>query len=82
MNIDILGERWIPELSLKDIIPSIIFFLNEPNTNNYVNEEAQRLYIENRNKYEETVKAYISKFANYSNYKRLIHNFNFKIKYF
>ena len=38
--IDILKERWTPELSLKTIIISIQSLLNDPNTDNYTNKEA------------------------------------------
>ena len=65
--IDILKERWTPELSLKTIIISIQSLLNDPNTDNYTNKEAADLYRLNRKEYEKTVRLYISKFANYSN---------------
>ena len=65
--IDILKERWTPELSLKTIIISIQSLLNDPNTDNYTNKEAADLYRLNRKEYEKAVRLYISKFANYSN---------------
>ena len=67
MNVDILKDKWIPELSLKTIIISIQSLLNDPNIDDFENEEAVKLFRKSRKEYENTVRFYISIYSNYSN---------------
>ena len=67
VNVDILKDKWIPELSLKTIIISIQSLLNDPNIDDFENEEAVKLFRKSRKEYENTVRFYISIYSNYSN---------------
>ena len=40
--------------------------LDDPNTDDFINENAAKLYKENRNIYDEIVRKYTSNFASYS----------------
>ena len=82
VSVDILQEHWSPALlSFKWIIILIRSWLNEPNPDDFLNLEASELYKKDRKKYEETVKEYTSKFANYSIFQNRLKEFDFKIKY-
>ena len=59
VSINILQNEWTHALSTFDkIILSVQSILNDPNSNDYLNQEAARLFIENKEKYEETVIEY------------------------
>ena len=69
VSIDILQDQWSPALMLFDkIILSVQSILNDPNPNDFLNKEAAKLFIENKEKYEETVIEYVKQFANYENF--------------
>ncbi len=57
------------------IILSVQSILNDPNPNDFLNKEAAKLFIENKEKYEETVIEYTKKFANYDNFKKDLKEF-------
>ena len=59
---------WIPAARISRLIITVQFLLGNPNSD-FLNQEAGKLYKENRNIYEDTVKDYIKKYANYSIYK-------------
>ena len=67
VNVDKLKDKWKPELSLKNIIISIQFLLKDPNIDDFENEEAVNLFRKNKKEYENTVRHYISNYANNSN---------------
>ena len=67
MNVYKLKDKWKPELSLKNIIISIQFLLKDPNIDDFENEEAVNLFRKNKKEYENTVRHYISNYANNSN---------------
>ena len=46
--IDILKHNWSPVLGIEKIILSILSLMAEPNANDPLNQEAGRLYLENR----------------------------------
>jgi ubiquitin-conjugating enzyme E2 D/E len=46
--IDILKQNWSPVLGIEKIILSILSLMAEPNANDPLNQEAGRLYLENR----------------------------------
>ena len=61
---------WTPILRTRTFILSVQTFLGTPFDYEYLNIEAAKLYKENRNLYEDTVKEYVKKYANYSIYKK------------
>ena len=62
------------------IIYSIQSLLDEPNPNDFLNETAAYLYKRDRKDYNETVKEYTTKFANYSRFLENIKNMDIKFK--
>ena len=76
VSIDILQNQWSPVLSaFHRIILSVQSLLNDPNPNDYLNQEAAKLFIENKEKYEETVIEYTKKYANYNNFQNNLNEF-------
>ena len=53
----------------RTLILSIQSLLGAPYSEDFLNQEAGKLYNENINLYEDTVKDYVKKYANYSIYK-------------
>ena len=81
VSVDILGINWAPTLSrLEFIIYSIQSLLDDPNPNDFLNETAANLYKTDRKSYDETVKEYTTKFANYSKFLKDVGNMDIKIK--
>ena len=62
------GE-WTPALRNRTVILCVQSLLGSPNINVFLNQEAVKLYKENKNLYDNTVKDYVNKYANYSIYK-------------
>jgi surface protein len=62
-------KDWSPAVGMKAFIISIQSFLGTPFDDECLNTEAAKLYKENRNLYEDTVKEYVNKYANYSIYR-------------
>ena len=76
VSIDILKNQWSPALMHFDnIIISVQSLLNDPNPNDFLNQEAAKLYIENKKKYEERVVEYTIKFANLQRFKNDLNEF-------
>ena len=76
VSIDILQNQLSPAIYPYDrIILSVQSLLNDPNPNDYLNQEAAKLFIKNKEKYEETVIEYTKKFANYNNFKNDLNEF-------
>ena len=76
VSIDILQAQWSPILShFNSIILSVQSILNQPNPNDFLNKEAAKLFIENKEKYEETVIEYTKKYANYNNFQNNLNEF-------
>ena len=63
-----LFNIWTPVSRISRLIITIQFLLGNPNSD-FLNQEAGKLYKENRNIYENTVKKYVKNYANYSIYK-------------
>ena len=61
------------------VIYSIQSLLDDLNPNDYINENAARLYKENKNDYDKIVREYTSLFANYSKFQEYIQKLNLKI---
>ena len=80
VSCDILRDNWNPALSsFTVIIPSIQSLLDDPNPDDFLNEEAARLYKEDKKIYDETVRQYTSLFSNYSKFLEDIKNMNIKV---
>ena len=72
---------WTPAIChFEKIIYSIQSLLDDPNPDNFLNEIAAYLYKKDRKSYDETVKEYTNKFANYSKFLEDIKNLDIKIK--
>ena len=80
VSVDFLEYEWSPALRTRTIILSVQSLLDTPNEKIFLNHNAAKLYKENKNKYNEVVKKYTSKYANYSILKREIEKFNIKDK--
>ena len=65
----IFYNEWSPALRTKEIILTVQSLLGDPYPDNFLNQEAGKLYKENKTLYEDTVKDYVNKYANYSIYK-------------
>ena len=82
-NVSISQKEWSPALlSFDTIILSVQSLLNDPNPNDYLNQEAAKLFIENKEKYEETVIEYTKKYANYNNFQNNLNEFLDKLEFF
>ena len=81
VSVDILSFGYSPAICpFEKIIYSIQSLLDDPNPDNFLNENAANLYKKDRKGYNETVKEYTSKFANYSRILEDIKNMGIKIK--
>ena len=74
-NVSISQKEWSPLFYFDKIILSVQSILNDPNPNDYLNQEAAKLFIENKEKYEEIVIEYTKKFANYNNFQNDLNEF-------
>ena len=78
--VDILQQMWSPAIAnFNLIIYSIQSLLNDPNTDDFINEKAAKLCKEDRNIYDKTVREYTSIFANYSKFLDYIRKMNIKL---
>jgi ubiquitin-conjugating enzyme E2 A len=59
--VDILQDKWTAQFDVRAIILSLILLLNEPNPNSPANKQAAALFLNDRRKFEETVRHTISK---------------------
>ena len=81
VSVDILQDQWQPAIwPFGKTIISIQSLLDDPNPHDFLNEKAAKLFIKDRNIYNETVRGYTSLFANYSKFLEDINNMNIQIK--
>lgn len=62
--LDILKYNWSPALSVVKVILSIISLLSDPNTKSPLNNDAAKLYDNDREEYNKSVIYYVEKYAN------------------
>ena len=81
VSVDTLMDQWSPAQCCFDkIIYSVQSLLDDPNPDDFINEEAAKLYKEDRNEYDRTVREYTSLYANYSKFTEYIKKLNLKLK--
>ena len=81
VSIDILQNNWSPALQhLSAMIYSIQSLLDDPNPDECLNENAAKLYKENKMIYNQTVREYTSRFANYKKFQEDLKNLNLKFE--
>ena len=81
VSVDILREQWSPAIyPFNKIIISVQSLLDDPNPNDFVNEKAAKLYKENIHEYEQTVRQYTSKYANFEAVQKELEKLNFKME--
>ena len=71
-------DEWTPALRSKTVILTVQALLGNPNIDDFLNQEAAKLYKENKKLYDETVKDYVKKYANYSIYKNKLKEYEVK----
>ena len=80
VSVDILQNQWSPALvKFGSIIYCIQSLLNEPNPDDFLNERAAKLYKEDKQKYDKTVREYTTQFANYSKFMEIVHIMDLKL---
>ena len=70
---------WSPALAFYDIIPLIQGLFGEPNCDDFYNAYAAKLYKENRQEYNRTVKKYIEQYANFDTAQNELKKYGFKM---
>ena len=81
VSVDILRAKWSPGLQkFANIIYSVQSLLDDPNADEFVNKEAAKLYKENKDAYENTVKEWTFKYANFDKVKNDLKKLNFKLE--
>ncbi len=80
VSVDILKDQWTTFITLGKIIISVQSLLGDPNPDDFVNEEAAKLYKENLSEYEKTVRKYTSEFANFETVQNDLKKLNFKME--
>ena len=82
VSIDILQDQWSTTLTFEKTLISIQSLLDDPNPDIFLNEEAAKLYKENKEEYNKKVRNYTKQYANYDIFKRILitnnNNFIFK----
>ena len=81
VSVDILHNNWTIALITNSIILSIQSLLDTPDTNFFLNQKAAKLYNQNKNRYNEIVEKYTSKYANYSIFKKELDKLGIKDKF-
>jgi len=61
--VDILSNGWAAVLNIQKVLLSIVSLLNDPNPSSPLNSKAADLYEKDRDKYNETVKEWVEKYA-------------------
>lgn len=80
VSIDILRDKWSPILqNFSIIIYSIQSLLNEPNIEDFLDENAAKLYKEDKVLYDEIIRELIYQCANYKKFQENLKKFNLKI---
>jgi len=62
--LDILKYNWSPAYTISQVLLSIVSLLSDPNPDDPLNTEASQLYKNNKNSYFNTVKMYVTNYAN------------------
>ena len=79
--VDILRDQWNPaSMIFNRIILSIQSLLDDQNVNECVNAEAGKLYKENKEAYENTVREWTIKYANFNTVQNELKKLNFKME--
>ena len=63
ISLDILKNNWSPALQIHSVLLSIQSLLNEPNTENPLNQEVNKRWIENVSLAEQTARDWTKTFA-------------------
>ena len=61
--LDLLIDKWLPSYHIASLLVSIRSFLDDPNPDHGLNNDALNLFRNDKPKYEETVKKYIQNYA-------------------
>lgn len=61
--LDLLINKWLPSYHVASLLVSIRSFLDDPNPEHGLNQEALELFRNNRPRYEETVRHYVQTYA-------------------
>ena len=72
VSIDILRDQWPVNLIIIKILMSIQSLLDDPNPDDFLNEEATKLYRKNKEEYNIKVRNYTKQNANYDIFKRIL----------
>ena len=75
------NDHFYPAMTLPKTILSVQSILDDPNPDVFLNENAAKLYKENRKKYEETVKEYTLKYASFLNLENELSKYQLNIKH-
>ena len=75
-----MREEWDSYIQINTIILSIQSILDEPNPEEFLNENAAKLFKENKSEYEKTVRKYTSEFANFETIQNELKKLNFKME--
>ena len=67
-------------LAFRGTVYSVQSLLDDPNADVFVNKEAAKLYKENKDAYENTVKEWTFKYANFDKVKNDLKKLNFKME--
>ena len=81
VSFDFFLDNWSPTLTLEKCILSVQSLLDSPNPDEFLNEKASKLYKENLVKYEEKVKEYTKRYANFIIFEDKLSRYNFNIKH-
>ncbi len=63
IRLNILKNDWSPSLSISKVLISILSLLDDPNSFEYINEDAARLYREDREQYNLTARNFTQQYA-------------------
>ena len=81
VSVDILQDEWSPAICIfSKIIYSVQSLLDDPNADIFVNEEAAKLYKENKEAYKKTVREWTSKYANFDTVQNELKKLNFEME--
>ena len=61
--LDLLIDKWLPSYHTASLLISIRSFLDDPNPEHGLNNDALEVYRKDKKKYEENVKAYITQYG-------------------
>ena len=75
-----MREDWGPDIYISKIILSIQTIFDKPNPDEFLNENAAKLFKKNKSEYEKTVRKYTSEFANFETIQNELKKLNFKME--